>query len=216
MRHLRSTVLFASVIVASFGLMLGSEQRAAAETEGAVAIGCEFLASAIDGDASDGIDPADMTDACDGIDASDVTALANTLGDHDGVLEASDFAAIDVDGNLLQIDGTIELFAFVDNDATVVFDAEAGLAIAVHNDGSAGEPHPADDGNTETCDGPDDLDCGTTLVSNGDGAVVARATTSSADIGDAIDVDMFQVDDTTTSTLRPFTLLASQTRPPSP
>jgi hypothetical protein len=213
-----------AALILGFGARLGT-QTAHAEADASVAVGCEFLMSAIDGTLDDETvvwaDPptntvpgADLIDACfDGIDADDVANLANVLGDEDDVLEASDFDDIEQwGGNQVQdggtVNGTIHIFAFVDNDGTVTFDATTGGTIDVNDDGcpdnvaasgncGAGETEAAAaDTNDETCGENDnlDLDCGTSVLDNGDGVVVATFT-ENGDAGDDVDVDVFQADD---------------------
>jgi hypothetical protein len=156
-------------------LSLG-ERPASAEVDATVAVGCEFLEHAIDGDKGDVTTAADRAAACDGVNQAEVANLASALGDLDDILEPGDLAALDVDANQVADSGaSISIFAFVDNDAQFVFDAEVGLTTSVNHDGTGGEAFPAADANSETCDGPDDLDCGTTTADNGDGVVVQRS-----------------------------------------
>jgi hypothetical protein len=187
-----------AALVLGFGARL-STPTAHAEVEGSVAIGCEFLGDAIDG----AVDNASsLADACgDGIDATDVANLANAL-DEDDVLEASDFDDLDLDANQVQDDGAsvsdeLLLFAFVDNDGVVTFDAETGLDIAVLVD-TNGAASADGDANPETCAGVDDLDCDAAILNDGDGVAVAIASENDAqgEPGDEIDVDIFQADDT--------------------
>jgi hypothetical protein len=181
---------------------LQPQPTARAETEGSVAIGCEFLMDAIDGDLSDATTPLgiDGLEACNGIDAMEVANLAAALGDEDATLEPSDFNAIDPDANQIRDAGgsifdEIVLFAFVDNDAIVTFDAEIGVDTFVHDD--QGGLSSDGDASPETCTAADDLDCDNGTLSDGDGVVVAHVQDNLAgDPGDTIDVDMFQADDT--------------------
>jgi hypothetical protein len=131
----------------------------------------------------------------------------NGFGDEDGVFEFADVADADLDANQITDGGafplnTIYVIAFVDNDGTVTFDSDAGATVAVNNDGEGGEALPAADGNSETCDGPDDLDCGTSTLDNGDGVVVATITEGTADAGDEVDVDVIQDGVSLTETLQ--------------
>jgi hypothetical protein len=124
----------------------------------------------------------------------------NEFGDEDGVFEKSDLADIEgLDANQVTeqtvatgVLDTIYLFVFVDDDGIVVFDTETGATPAVNDDGGADEAAPAADTDIETCTGADDEDCGTTVDDNGDGVVVATITTTTADEGDAVDVDVSQ------------------------
>ncbi len=189
-------------LVLGAGVSFGT-RTAQADVDDSVAIGCEFLAAAIDGDDADETSGADFAAACDvnGLDATDVANLANTLGDADDVLEASDFADVDLDANQVQ-DGaagpfayaaSIYIIAFVDDDEKVTFDAGTGLSIAVNDDDALTVPVP--DGNAETCAPGEllDLDCETSVAGDGDGVVVATATESGADDAE-IDVDISQAD----------------------
>jgi len=204
-----------AALVLGFGARLGT-QTAHAEADGSVAIGCEFLLRYIDGNPDDATDlTTDLPDACfDGIDAADVVDLANALGDEDDELEESDFEDADLDLNQVEdglaaalcdaplaattnCRGEILLFAFVDNQTTVQFDAENGLDIVISDDGGAAEASPADDANGETCEGDDDEDCGSTVTNNGDGVVVATAIDNAVgDPGDSVEVDILQNDNT--------------------
>jgi len=141
-------VALVAALVLGFGARL-STQTAHAQVTGSVVIGCEFLVGAIDGDTEDAVVAGDITAACNGLTAADIDALAggtlagqNGLGDDDGVLEASDFAAIDLDGNQITDTGTQVTYAiaFVDNDGAVLFDAQVGLNVAVNDDGCVGTP----------------------------------------------------------------------------
>jgi hypothetical protein len=163
----------------------------------------------------DGIDAADVRALAGDADGDGTAgeAAENGLGDNDGTLEVSDFDDIDLDANQItdglaaalcnaplaattNCDGETVAFAFVDNDNTVHFDPETGVTVVINNDGSGGEVAPGDDANAETCDGDDDLDCGTTTSDNGDGVVVATIIDGSGDPGDTIDLDILQNDDT--------------------
>jgi hypothetical protein len=198
----------AALVLGSFASV--STQTAHAEVDSTVAIGCEFLAGAIDGD-DDRAGGADYVAACDGLSAADIVNLANVLGDEDDVLEAEDFADIDLDANQIQdlqdADATTPtgtggngftdetyVIAFVDDDEVVTFDADAGVTVDVNVDGGG---YSADVVNAETCEAADDLDCdnSTPNSDDGDGVAVATIMDATGDDGDVIDVDVEQADD---------------------
>ena len=199
---MRRTLSIAIVAAAAFVVLAsGGQPLARAEIEGSVAIGCEFITDAIDGDLNDVTVAADTTDACvDGVDADDVDNLANTLGDQDSTLESTDFTSIDRDANQMRImspgiTDEILVFQFVDNDAVVMFDAEVGVSMVVHDDD--GGFSADNDVNPETCAQGDDRDCDNNVLIDGDGVVVATAKANvSADAGETNDLDLFQTDDT--------------------
>jgi hypothetical protein len=205
-------VALAALIALVLGVSanLGSTQTAHADVDETVAIGCEFLIGGIDGDpdddpqtsSTDTIPFEDFIDACvDGIDATNVANLGDALGNEDGDLEASDFDDLDLDDNQIEdgLDGTdcaagncrgqILIFAFVDNDGTVTYDASTGLVVGILAD--TGGPAPDVDVNPETCAGTDDADCDD-AVDDGDGVVVAVVTDGTADPTDTVDVDVEQ------------------------
>ncbi len=109
-------------LVVGFGALGTSTPPAQAETTDVVVIGCEFIASAVDGDTTDGTpSSADVQAACGGdsnalaatgfgtslpaTGATSITALANAIGDEDGELEKSDFADIEgYDDNQISTD----------------------------------------------------------------------------------------------------------------
>ncbi len=199
-------IALVAAVLLGFGARIGT-QTAHAEVDGTVAIGCEFLARYIDGDPDDPTAAGDYTSACDGITggapgAGEVGALGDALGDEDGTLEASDFDDIDMDANQIQDGGAswldeILVFAFVDNDETVLFDAGSGLTVDIHLDTTGASAGAGTDLNAETCDATDsiDLDCETATLDDGDGVVVATLTDGTGDPGDDVDVDVEQADD---------------------
>lgn len=175
---------------------------AQADVDGSVAIGCEFLVNAIDGNTSDVASGADAVAACDGISSTgdnpltvgaetggEAETLAEALGDEDAILEASDFVAVDLDANQIReypvtgITNSTYVFAFVDDDSPVTFDAHTGLAVSFGVD--------------EICDTLlEDADCDTSIQDDGDGVVVATITAAvSADAGDELDVTIIQEGD---------------------
>jgi hypothetical protein len=205
--------LLAALLLGSFARV--GTQTADAEVSDTIAIGCEFLIDGIDGDTEDiatAPTGADGVAACNGITAADVDALAgdldgdgtaneageNGIGDSDGVLEASDFEDLDLDLNQVTDEGSagvadsLYIFAFVDDDALVEFDAEDGATIVINEDGGVDEAAPAADANVETCTGGDDEDCGTTTTSNGDGVVVATFSETTNGDGDTNTVSVRQ------------------------
>ncbi len=194
-----------AALVLGFGALSGT-QTASADTDAALAVGCEFLATGVDGDATDVTTGADLLEACDGLDAADVAGLAAALGDEDDELTVDDLEDQDLDANQIEEGGvvgrgSIYVFAFVDDDGMVTFDTETGTSVTINLDGVSVEVTPAADADAETCTGLDDQDCGTTDTENGDGVVVATITTTSADAGDEIDVDVEQESVSATETL---------------
>lgn len=185
-------------LAAIAGLVLGFGVRSATPTayasvDDSAAIGCEFLAADIDGDPDDATIDADVAAACDGISAAEVTTLAGVLGDEAVPLTVDDLADDDLDANQLEESAaaavcatvaslatggcrdSIYVFAFVDDDGPVDFNAEAGVTIVEF-------------GGDELCDSDaDDLDCGAT-ADDGDGVVVATVLAGSAVAGDEVDV----------------------------
>ncbi len=120
------------------------------------------------------------------------------IGDNDGKLELSDLEDLDLDGNQIADGGgspATYAIAFVNNDGTVTFDSQVGLTVAVSASGDAAtDPVVAvDDLNSETCGVNEglDFDCGNTILSNGDGVVVAALTEVST-AGSSIDVNISQ------------------------
>jgi hypothetical protein len=140
----------------------------------------------------------DFNEACDGLDATDIQTLADSVGDKDGRLEPGELDDYDLDANQLTIGAsspslsTIYAIAFVDNDGVVDFDADIQGHVNINDDGGPNDPVPADDANLETCEGDDDLDCGTSVQDDGDGVVVATITAPTANQGDVFDVDIEQ------------------------
>jgi hypothetical protein len=189
-----------AALVLGFGIR-ATTQTAQAEVTGAVAIGCELLAPAIDGDTTNTTTGADVTAACDGISAADVANLAAALGDEDDELEESDFADIDLDLNQMRQASagapfnSLNLFAFVDDDEAVTFDSDAGVTTVVWVD-ATGAPSADADVNAETCGAADDLDCDNSTPSSddGDGVVAATISADTADPGDSIGTDIEQAD----------------------
>lgn len=205
-----------AAVILGFGARIGT-QTAHAEVDGSVAIGCEFLASTIDGDNTDATVAGDYTDACDGISAAEVQNLADALGDEDGKLEASDFEDIDLDDNQIQDGGSgwlddLTVFAFVDNDETVTFDAGSGVVVSINLDTTGGAAGDGTDLNAETCDATDaiDLDCQTSTLDDGDGVVVATVTDGTGDPGDTVDVDISQADDPSTVSTQTVNIVGEQ------
>ena len=97
-----------AVLVVDFGARSATTPTARAETTDVVVVGCEFIASAIDGDRWDMITDADVQAACGGdagnavgfgtalpptagVGVPSVANFAKAIGDEDGKLEASDF-----------------------------------------------------------------------------------------------------------------------------
>ena len=182
-----------------------STPTAYADVDASAAIYCVFLAGAIDGDTEDVTAAGDFTAACDGITSVEVGLLGDALGDEDGVLEAGELEDTDLDANQITDAGAgtlnqLLLFAFVDNDGVVTFDAETGVEIEVLVD-TTGAVSADADADAETCAGVDDLDCDEVTLDDGDGVVVARALDGTADAGETVDVDITQDDEGTTETL---------------
>lgn len=198
----------ASLVALVLGVSSFATPAAHADVDGSVAIGCEFLAGAIDGDISetDVTSAGDFTEACNGISSTgdnpqsvavetggDAETLAETLGDEDGTLEVADFEDVDLDANQIQefpvtgIVNSLYIFALVDDDSAVQFDADTGLAVSFGAD--------------ETCDTlAEDADCDPTTLDDGDGVVVATVTAAAtADSGDEFDVTIIQEGDDATS-----------------
>lgn len=191
----------AALVLGSFARF--STQTADAAAVGSVAIGCEFLASRIDGTLADATAGADYVAACDGLTEAELDLIDEVLGDEDEDIEEEDFADLDLDDNQIQDAGTspfyintIYIIAFVDDDEVVTFDAEAGVTVTVYDDGGGASADP--DTNAETCTAVDDLDCDNSTPSSddGDGVAVAEITDATADAGDTVDVEVFQADDT--------------------
>jgi hypothetical protein len=92
------------------------------------AIGCEFLAASIDGDADDLVTIADFATACDGLSPAEAAAIESVLGDGDGFWNPGELDAVEFDANQLR-DGIAPLprglyvFILVDDDDDVVVDS---------------------------------------------------------------------------------------------
>jgi hypothetical protein len=185
----------------SFGVR-SNAPTAEADTDATLAIWCGFLPGVIDGDPDDAVGAGDIAAACDGLSQADIALIGDAVGDEDGSLEDGELDDLDLDANQITDGGglnalgmpldEIYIIAFVDDDGRVTFDAETGVTVAINSDGTGGEADPVDDGNVETCDGPDDLDCGTTTQDNGDGVVVATIADDTAGDGTDIDVEVDQ------------------------
>lgn len=161
-------------------LVLGFSGQFAATTANAdvtavSSVGCEFLASAIDGDTTNAVAAADYTAACvTPLTPAELKNLDKALGDNSGSLTASDLAEVDaLDGNQLNAactalgpGCTIVAFAFVNDEAAVTFDLPAGFAADIVC-------------NTDA----QDADCETGLTV-GDGVVTAQIVNVSAKVGD--------------------------------
>lgn len=155
---------------------------------------CQLLAPYIDGDSNDSTTLDDIAVACnDTFDAADLALMAGSdldagedpLGDGDGALEKSDLAGIEnLDANQVRetCTGDIDpadvtfpadnmcnyvVFAFVNDEATVTFDATAGYQV---DDFVAG----ANTTNWTCDDNGEDPDCDDTPASDGDGVVYTR------------------------------------------
>jgi hypothetical protein len=200
----------ALVAVLLLALSLGANRNAArADVDSTAAISCLFVAEVIDGDPLDVVTGNEVFAACDSLTPSEIATIASGVGDQDAALEAGELGTIDVDANQVTDDlaatlprlTTIYVFAFVDDDGRVTFDADSGVSVSINDDGSVTDPTPADDANVETCEGDDDADCGTSILGDGDGVVVATITETSANEGDAIDVDVTQEGVTQTQTI---------------
>jgi hypothetical protein len=159
-------VLALLVAVVGFGSM--SAPAANADVDDVVAIGCQFLIAGIDGDLDDVSTStgADGTAACGGLTntgdnaastavetGGEIETLAETLGDADGTLEASDLEDIDLDANQIR-DGAaanpsagLYLFIFVTDDEPVTIDFNA-LATDVADCTGFGSDEDCDDDNT--------------------------------------------------------------------
>jgi len=179
----------AALVLGSFSLS-GGTQTAQAEVDDSAAVWCGYFGF---------LDT--PVNACDGLTDIEIEDSANQLGDEDDLLEAGELDDIDLDANQVTDDGAfpldeIILFAFVDNDGMVTFDADTGLDISVQVDGADQGAGP--DANLETCDddATSDEDCDTATLDDGNGVVTAVASDGTADAGDDVDVDLFQADDT--------------------
>jgi hypothetical protein len=131
----------------------------------------------------------------DGVSAADITAYAAALGNESAPLTASDLDDVQAfggnqitDGGALNLD-EILIFAFVDDDNVVTFDAEAGVTVLVNLDAGG---FSADAVAPETCEAADDLDCDDSVADDGDGIVVATITDNTSAEGDEIDVEVDQ------------------------
>lgn len=168
---------------------------ARADVDGSVAIGCEFLAGAIDGNPNDVPDSGDIAAACDGlITEADAANLANALGDQDNTLERADFAAIDLDANQIEADATpagntrafTYIFAIVDDDWATTFSTDARLSVNFGVDGVCSTL-------------AEDADCDASVLGDGDGVVVATMTVAAgASAGDEVEVTIVHEGDDTT------------------
>ena len=205
--------LAALAVVAALVVSLGvraSTPTAHADVDDTRAVFCGFLSGGIDGDPDDTTVGADIVAACDGISSADVANLGDALGDEDGTLEAADLDDVDLDANQITDAGganglgmpldELLVFAFVDNDGVVTFDAETGVTVEVNVDATGAVSANAD-ADAETCAAPDDLDCDDATLDDGDGVVVARVLDGTADAGDTVDVDVEQDSVTSTETL---------------
>jgi hypothetical protein len=99
------------VFVGALGLLvvvLGLSALSAPVTQAApaniYAIGCEFLAGSIDGDADDATQPADFAAACggDGITPAESALIEGELGDGDGSWDAGELDSVEFDANQLR------------------------------------------------------------------------------------------------------------------
>jgi hypothetical protein len=200
-----------AALVLGFGRIGMATHTAHADTTGISVVGCELLASAVDGDLTDTIDATtDYTDLCGiggaSVTPADITNLANTLGDQDGKLEKSDLADVEgLDANQVgeectvavetAVSGTgvgctLDVFVFVDDEAPVTLDNPEGLT-------SIQSPGTTDfTCNTDGAGLGQDNDCQDTGTANGDGVVVfqlAVATgTGGAARGDVKTVNVTQ------------------------
>ncbi len=180
-RRARSLAL---IVMTALLLAYGSRASvpaAYAETTGVSSVGCEFLASAIDGDTTDTVAISDYVAACNSILPVEVTLLADALGDADGVLEKSDLDYLDArDGNQVSVTCaamgvlcTIVGFVFVDDDAPVTIDLPAGLVTD-----QSGALDWVCDTNAE------DLDCDDSTPNDGDGVVTFDLDNDTSSPGD--------------------------------
>lgn len=154
---LKVTGIAAAAVLAAlllgFGMRGGSTPKAQASTTDVVVIGCEFIASAVDGDTVDATTNADYAAAC-GIGGTPLPAtcgaagscdsvenLARAIGDKDGVLTAADFRGSSNvqeswDNNQLStksactsagVGCTLDVFVFVDDEGPVDIDLPANI-----------------------------------------------------------------------------------------
>jgi hypothetical protein len=208
--------VLAAVLSLALGL-LRAPGTSEAETDATAAIWCAFLAPAIDGDAHPGdvTSGADFTESCNGLTAQEVTNLADALGDQDGSLDVGDLQSVDLDANQITnvnaaatvpsnansgavFTATLDeiyIFAFVDADDVVTFDADVGFSVHVNDE--AGGYSANTDANTENCIAEDDLDCDSTTPGSddGDGVVVATIVDATADAGEDVPIHVSQADD---------------------
>ena len=189
-----------AALVAIAALVLGFGARltaptAHADATGVSSVGCEFLASAQDGDTTNAVVPGtDYPAVCNqAITPAQIQNFADTLGDKDGVLEQSDLAAKDgFDGNQLGagctaagFGCTIVVFAFVNDEAPVTFDPSSHL-VTIEN---ATINYVC---NAEGAS-PGDNDCTDTTPNNGDGVVTARVLAGAGAVaGDVEQVNVEQ------------------------
>jgi hypothetical protein len=190
-----------------------------ADATGLVVVPCPSIASAVDGNAADPPSAQDLDAACGRgfsspslppTGAISIASLAKAIGNRDGVLEASDFAGV-VPANANQISGsctsvepgcTLDVFAFVDAEATVRFDAPPELTFVPYDSTVLWPPTPSPSptgtlsptatgtptatptrgygivpvfiSNGWTCDlNSEDADCSSVPSGDGDGVVLA-------------------------------------------
>jgi hypothetical protein len=182
----------AVALVAGTLLIGGGSREARAEPTVVSLVSCMLVATAVDGNASDGATAGEITQACH----QQVPAgqLGVTLGDEDGLLEPADldeFAG--VAQNVLAPSCTIAetncsmvVFAFVDDDAPVTVDPPSNGATIEGGDIDF------------RCDtsGPlpgQDADCDAAIPGDGDGIVVFHLLTEAgAEPGDVITFNIDQ------------------------
>jgi hypothetical protein len=196
-----------AIVLVAMAVGVGTTWRGArADVDSAIAISCIFIAPAIDGNPTDETISTDTEAACDGLTSAELSLIAVAVGDHEVPIEPGELDVLDLDANQItepsQAIGSlasIYVFAFVDDDGIVTFDADAGLTVSINDDGLVNTG--PDDGNPETCEGDDDHDCGDSVQDDGDGVVVATITATAANEGDQLDVDITQEDLSATETL---------------
>lgn len=225
-----------AALILGFGSNLGSgAPRASADTTDVAVIGCEFIAGAVDGNTTNTLDAASVAAACgtapipqveDTTDAPtnpniSIARLASAIGNKDGKLTKSDFAAIEgYDANQISTDCkaanstvanpipaitvagllngfscSLDVFVFVNDEQPVTLDLPSGLA-SVQN------------GNLDficNTDGPagpvnqganpvlgTDNDCSQTAPNNGDGVVLFNILNDNASAGSVKTVNVIQ------------------------
>jgi hypothetical protein len=189
-----AAIAIIGAMILGFGARL-SAPTAHADTTAVRAVKCVFLASGIDGDLTDTIVGADVDKAC-GIAPmlpADIVLLANTIGDKDGVLTASDLdeSAGWTGGQLRAactaagLYCTLDVFVFVNDEKPVNLDLPSGLA-SVQN-GLLDFLCTAE-GSTLTLDN----DCIDTTPNNGDGIVVFNVLGATAVAGDVKNITVTQ------------------------